>query len=207
MIMNYDDGAFDGVYKVATLMPTGVSVPLTENESAKITYDRKTGLMKADYTLTDTMRQLNKTKSTAYAVTVDGYDDIIGMYMDPASTGLFSVAPNSDNILPIGSYGKTKYAATLSSALRDIPKAGLSYPVSVAATGDWSVVIPPNVDWLSVIITNDITPVTPPTNVTPLSGNGNATVTISVAANSTGGVRQATITIGGVPHKITQARY
>jgi hypothetical protein len=206
MVMRYDEGAFDGHHKVATWMPTLVSVPLTENESANATYDRKTGLMKAVYTLTDSVRELNKTPSTAYAVTVDGFDDMIGMYMDTSSTGFFSVAPNDENLPQVGEYrknGTNKGTVTLSSASKEnIPKSGDSYTVSVAGTGDWKVVIPPNANWLTVKVTNNNDTVSP-----ALTGNGSAIVTITVAANSTTKVREATITIGGARHKIRQAKY
>jgi hypothetical protein len=181
---------------------------LTENESATVTYDRKTGLMKALYTLTDSSRGLNKTPSTAYAVTVDGFDDMIGMYMDTSSTGFFSVAPNDEKLPQVGEYpppgkgSKGTVTPTLSSPSKDIPKSGDSYGVSVAATGDWKVVIPANVNWITVKITNNNGTVSP-----TLTGNGSAIVSITVAANSTTKVREATITIGGAPHKIRQAKY
>jgi hypothetical protein len=206
MVMRWNDGAFDGLHKVATWLPTSVAVPLTENESASVTYDRKTGLMKALYTLTDATRKLNKTPSTAYAVTVDGFDDMIGMYMDTSSTGFFSVAPNDENLPQVGEYrknGTNKGTVTLSSASKEnIPKSGDSYTVSVAGTGDWKVVIPPNANWLTVKVTNNNDTVSP-----ALSGNGSAVVTITAAANSTTKVREATITIGGASHKIRQAKY
>jgi hypothetical protein len=208
MVMRWKDGAFNGHHKVATWLPTSVPVPLTENESATVTYDRKTGLMKALYTLTDSSRELNKTPSTAYAVTVDGFDDMIGMYMDTSSKGFFSVAPNDEKLPQVGEYpppGKSPKGTvtpTLSPPSKDIPKSGESYTVSVAGTGDWKVVIPPNANWLTVKVTNNNGTVSP-----ALSGNGSAIVTITVAANSTTKVREATITIGGAPHKIRQAKY
>jgi phenolic acid decarboxylase len=208
MVMRWNDGAFDGLHKVATWLPTSVAVPLTENESASVTYDRKTGLMKAVYTLTDSSLGLNKTPSTAYAVTVDGFDDMIGMYMDSTSSGLFSVAPNSENLPPVGTYNKPKSSSTngvtLNSAGKDVPQsgAGLTYTVSVVATGDWKVVIPSSVNWLSVSIANKNGTTSP-----ALSGNGDATVTIIAATNQTQKVREAIITIGGVSHKVRQARY
>jgi hypothetical protein len=208
MVMRWNDGAFDGHHKVATWLPTSVAVPLTENESASVTYDRKTGLMKAVYTLTDSSLGLNKTPSTAYAVTVDGFDDMIGMYMDSTSSGLFSVAPNSENLPPVGTYNKPKSSSTngvtLNSAGKDVPQsgAGLTYTVSVVATGDWKVVIPSSVNWLSVSIANKNGTTSP-----ALSGNGDATVTIIAATNQTQKVREAIITIGGVSHKVRQARY
>jgi hypothetical protein len=181
---------------------------LTENESATVTYDRKTGLMKALYTLTDSSRELNKTPSTAYAVTVDGFDDMIGMYMDTSSKGFFSVAPNDEKLPQVGEYpppGKSPKGTvtpTLSPPSKDIPKSGESYTVSVAGTGDWKVVIPANVNWITVKITNNNGTVSP-----ALTGNGSAIVSITVAANSTTKVREATITIGGARHKIRQAKY
>jgi hypothetical protein len=205
MVMRWNDGAFDGLHKVATWLPTSVPVPLTDMETATVTYDRKTGLMKAVYTLTDASRGLNKTPSTAYAVTVDGFDDMIGMYMDTSSTGFFSVAPNDENLSQVGEYGKggtNKGAVSLNSPSKDIPKSGDSYAVSVAATGDWKVVIPANVNWITVKIANNNGTISP-----ALSGNGSAVVTITAAANSTTKVREATITIGGASHKIRQAKY
>jgi hypothetical protein len=208
MVMRWKDGAFNGHHKVATWLPTSVPVPLTENESATVTYDRKTGLMKALYTLTDSSRELNKTPSTAYAVTVDGFDDMIGMYMDTSSKGFFSVAPNDEKLPQVGEYpppGKSPKGTvtpTLSPPSKDIPKSGESYTVSVAGTGDWKVVIPPNANWLTVKVTNNNGTVSP-----ALTGNGSAIVTITVAANSTTKVREATITIGGARHKIRQAKY
>jgi hypothetical protein len=202
MVKSYTGGSFDGVYKVATWMPTAVSVPVTENERAKVTYDHKTGLMTSVYTLTDVKRVLNQTSATAYAVTVDGLSDMIGSYIDATSTGLFLVEPNQDGLLPVGSYGKISNGVTLNSAGKDVPKAGLSYPVAVAGTGDWKVVIPPDANWLSVTIINKNGVVS-----LPLTGNGNADVMITAGSNPTSGIRSATITIGGVKHTIRQARY
>ena len=125
--------------------------------------------------------------------------------MDTSSTGFFSVAPNDENLPQVVEYGKNgtnKGTVTLNSQGRDIPKSGDSYQVSAAASGDWKVVIPANVNLITVNIANNNDTVSP-----ALSGNGSAIVRITVAPNSTGGDRQATITIGGASHKIRQARY
>jgi hypothetical protein len=73
-------------------------------------------------------------------------------------------------------------------------KAAVSYQVNVVAVGDWSVSIPTNASsWVTA---------------TPLSGNGNGTVTITLAQNGTTVKthknRSTTITIAGRSHKIKQ---
>jgi hypothetical protein len=68
-----------------------------------------------------------------------------------------------------------------------VSHSGGSYAIGVSATTSWSVDNKP--DWVSV---------------SPLSGSGNATLTVEVEANSRSISRQGIINIAGIEHVITQ---
>lgn len=78
-------------------------------------------------------------------------------------------------------------ADTLTPTTKILGPAALRYEIFVNATGAWTASA--NVPWVSV---------------TPSSGGGQWNVTVSVQTNATGVSRQATLTIAGISHTLTQ---
>ena len=81
----------------------------------------------------------------------------------------------------------------------------VTYAVTVKATGPWVVSIPKDASWVTATLANTSgAPATP----TLVDGNGNGTVTITLARNGTTAKthknRSTTITIAGRSHTIKQ---
>ncbi len=79
-------------------------------------------------------------------------------------------------------------ATSLDPTSKSITSAAQTYPIEVTSTTSWSV--SESLDWVSV---------------SPTSGNGNDTLTVTVLENPATVSRQGTLTIGGQAHQLTQA--
>ncbi len=80
---------------------------------------------------------------------------------------------------------------------RTVDKSGAIYEVQVQTPGDWEIVVPVGVTWLKAeIISGGATSTT--------QGNGNGVVRITVNANVTYRVREASVEIAGNEHEIKQ---
>jgi predicted cupin superfamily sugar epimerase len=75
--------------------------------------------------------------------------------------------------------------------------ANQTYTIDVRTQGAWQVVVPAGVTWATVAVVGADA-------ATPLAGNGNGTVTITVAPNQTTARRVLRINIAGVTHTLTQ---
>ena len=180
-IFSWSDGRFDGVNKVASWLPSKVTVPTTQNDRTTAKFDRKTGLLSLTHTRTDATRGLVNSKSNAYAVVVQGKDKLNGFYTGAGSSGGFSVQENSEGLLP--------ESTNISPLNKTVSADGVSYKVDVMTAGDWTVAIPSG-SWVTVNLT---------------SGNGNGTVRITVQPNITKVRRETSIKIAGYIHTITQS--
>jgi hypothetical protein len=180
-IFSWSDGRFDGVNKVASWLPSKVTVPTTQSDRTTAKFDRKTGLLSLTHTRTDATRGLVNSKSNAYAVVVQGKDKLNGFYTGAGSSGGFSVQENSEGLLP--------ESTNISPLNKTVSADGVSYKVDVMTAGDWTVAIPSG-SWVTVNVT---------------SGNGNGTVRITVQPNITKVRRETSIKIAGYIHTITQS--
>jgi hypothetical protein len=78
--------------------------------------------------------------------------------------------------------------ANINPETKSIASASISYPVTITTDGGWSAV--ESLSWVSV---------------SPLSGYGDGTVTITVLPNAAKTQRTGTVVIAGIAHSITQA--
>jgi hypothetical protein len=180
-IFSWSDGRFDGVNKVASWLPSKVTVPTTQSDRTTAKFDRKTGLLSLTHTRTDATRGLVNSKSNAFAVVVQGKDKLSGFYIGAGSSGGFSVQENSEGLLP-------EYT-NISPLNKTVSADGMSYNVDVTTAGDWTVAIPSG-SWVAANVT---------------SGKGNGTVQITVQPNATNARRETSIKIAGYTHTITQS--
>ena len=180
-VLSWSEGRFDGVNKVASWMPNKVTVPTTQNDRAKATFDRKTGLLKLTYTRTDPAKGLSNAQSNAFAVVVQGKDKLSGFYTGAGSSGGFSVQENSAGLQPD--------FTSISPLNKTVSAGGISYNVDVTSTGDWTVNTA-GATWVTASVA---------------SGTGSGTVRITVNANASNARREASIRIAGFTHTITQS--
>jgi hypothetical protein len=93
---------------------------------------------------------------------------------------------------------------SISQNSKEIRAASTTYKLSVNSTEDWQLVIPESVrSWISVQVSTADGNVFP--NGPIITASGDATVTISVARNTTNRRREAQIAIGNKVHKVIQA--
>jgi hypothetical protein len=180
-IFSFSEGRFDGVNKVGSWLPKSVTVPTTQYDKTTAKFDRATGLLMMTHTRTDAMRGLINTKSTAYAVVVQGKDKLSGFYTGGGSTGGFAIQENVEGLQPEFTY--------ISPLNKTVSADTITYTVDVTATGDWTVEVPEG-GWVTASV---------------ISGKGIGTVEITVQANATNARRETSIRIAGFTHTITQA--
>ena len=175
---------------VGTWTSSKLSLSSSPAQGGSATVDRASGLVTVSRIpgIGSEMRQ-------GKAVVLQISKSVKGFYSSPSSMGSLVLAPNASKIpaaVP-GVITPTSYSA---------PYTGVTYPVTVKATGPWAVSIPTAATWVTATLANTSgTPATP----TLMDGSGNGTVTITLAANTTSSIRTAVISIAGVDHAITQA--
>ena len=193
-VFSWVDGEFGGVQKVGTWATNGkMKIPATPTDRSTIKFDSKTGLMKIDYTRTDVARNLSNTASKGVAVVIQKNGSFKGFYNSGLSAGNLVVLPNSTGLAP--------EITSVSPTNKDVRAAATTYSVIVGTAAAWNVKIPAEIDWVTATVST-VAGGTGPSGSTP--GNGNGTVTISVAQNTIYTRREAKITIAGVTHTITQ---
>lgn len=210
-VLNWSDGILANAYQVVSWAPRGITPPKTGYDSMKATFTSSTGLMKVDYTRSDKDRNLNNAKTTAFAVVNQGASTVNGFYYGSGSLGSFNITPNISRMtVPVVTPFTTTTpvfvqgsVSSISSNYKEVNKASEVYTIRVTGTNNWNIVIPSSSSWISTKITNDDgTVYTPSPN---LVGSGNATVTITIAANATNKRREGSISIGGNTHRVLQA--
>jgi hypothetical protein len=82
-----------------------------------------------------------------------------------------------------------------------VPAAAITYSVSVSTKGIWGVEIPADLTWVTATVSSDAGTTGPSTTT---QGDGNGTVTITVAQNGTNTRREGEIKIAGLTHTLTQ---
>jgi hypothetical protein len=194
VVFRWKSGNFGGVSKVGTWTTDGrMVVPATQNDSFASTFDPRTGLLSVNYTRTDAARGLNDSLSKGHAVILQKRNTFKGYYSSDRSAGEFLVLPNSNGLDPD--------VTSVSPLSKFVPAAAITYTVAVNTKGTWSVQIPADLTWVTATVSS-ANGVTGPSTTT--QGDGNGTVTITVAQNGTNTRREGLITIAGLTHELTQ---
>lgn len=199
LVFNWLGGNFEGVQKVGTWATNGkMTVPATQIDKVSPSFTSSSGLLSFSYTRTDATRSLVKAVAKGYAVVVQKSKTFKGYYTSGLSAADFVVEPNTAGINP--------EITSVSPLNKSVNSEAISYTVTVGTAGEWSVVIPSSVTWLTATVTSasgvDGAIVTGPSNKT--LGKGNGTVVITVALNKTYSRREGEITIAGLKHTIKQ---
>ncbi len=201
-LFKMEGGDFGGISKVATWNVTNnIVIPASPTDSGSVKFDSKTGLVTFSYTRTDAERQLLNSVASGFAVTHQKTATIPGYYTSAFSNGELNVTPNDGTIPEL---------TLISPMRRTVDKSGEIYEVQVQTPGDWEIVVPDGVTWLKAeIISGGATSTTPGTDTgttttSTTQGNGNGVVRITVNANVTYRVREASVEIAGNEHEIKQ---
>jgi hypothetical protein len=213
-VLNWSDGILANAYQVVSWSPRGIAPPKTGYDSMKATFTSSTGLMKVDYTRSDKDRNLNNAKTTGYAVVHQGAGTVNGFYFGSGNLGSFNITPNGSLLtVPVVTPYTTTTSTTpvfvqgavssISSNYKEVSKASEVYTIRVTGTNNWNIVMSSSSSWITTKITNDDGTVYSPSP--NLVGSGNATVTITIAANATNKRREGSISIGGKTHRVLQA--
>lgn len=193
-VFRWKSGNFGGVSKVGTWTSDGrMVVPATQNDRFASTFDPRTGLLSVTYTLTDTAKGLTDAVSKGHAVILQKRDSFNGYYVSDRSAGEFLVLPNTKGLRPD--------VTSVSPLNKFVPAAAITYSVSVSTKGTWGVEIPADLTWVTATVSSDAGTTGPSTTT---QGDGNGTVTITVAQNGTNTRREGQIKIAGLTHTLTQ---
>lgn len=213
-VFNWTEGILNNAYQVASWSPRGISGPKTSYDSTTATFVASTGLVKVAYARSDRDRNLNNTKTTAYAVVNQGASTVNGLYFGSGSQGGFNIMPNTSLLTtpvitpptpptPDPNVFVQGAVSSISSTSKELSASSAQYTIRVSGANNWRITIPTSSNWISTSIANDNGTVY---SASPnLVGSGNATVTITVAANATNKRRVGSITIGNKTHTVTQA--
>lgn len=106
-------------------------------------------------------------------------------YATPGSTPVLGIELR---VLDVLGYHRAAALTSLSSATRSSPAAGETYSLTVTSTTSWTA--NSNLSWVTV---------------SPASGSGNGTISVTVARNTSTSSRTAIVTVDGQTHVITQA--
>ncbi len=194
-LFNLDGGDFTGVSKIGTWSVTNsIVIPASPGDTASATFNAATGLLTYTQTLSDATRGLVNAKATGFAIhqqlasVIRGSAVVRGHYISPFSNGSFFVTPND---------GEVPALTMISPVRQNALRAATVYDVQVRTAGAWQVQIPAAATWVTAIVVAADA-------ATPLAGNGNGTVRITLAENASPFTREVTVTIAGVPHRIKQ---
>jgi hypothetical protein len=188
--------------------PSEIIPSKTNYDQTVATFTSATGLMKVDYTRSDTDRNLYQVKSTAYAVVNQRKNTVNGFYSRLNwEGGSFSIAPNSQKLAvplvtpppaPIEIPGSV---TSISPASKSVGNGAATYDIKVTGVDNWKVSIDESPSWVSAEVVND----DKSQWADKLTGRDNATVKITVRANEAITARTATINIGDKVHTLTQS--
>jgi hypothetical protein len=193
-VYNWVDGDFEGVAKAGAWASSGtITVPCTQIDAMKTSFDNATGLVPVSYTRTDSSRALINSVAKGYAVALQSNQTLKGFYTS-AKSGAFNIQPNTGNVLP-DLMGITPMSKSASAAETD-------YTVQVFTSGIWTASVPSTATWVTISNPLDmryVTSLTPPNTVTTGIGlDGTVTLT-PVAADSDGDyltdITETTITL------------
>jgi hypothetical protein len=197
-LFNLEGGEFGGLSSIGTWsVANTIAIPASPAQRATATFASATGLLTYRYTGTDADRGLVNAPASAFAVHQQlasvgrGSAVVRGYYTSAFSNGGFSVTPNDGTIPDITMISPVK------QKLFNGAGATQTYTIEVRTQGAWQVVVPAGLSWANVAVVGADA-------ATPLAGNGNGTVTITVGANTSSEERVLRINIAGVTHTLTQ---
>ncbi|TAE91438.1 MAG: hypothetical protein EAZ81_06745 [Verrucomicrobia bacterium] len=195
---NLEGGDFGGLSSIGTWsVSNSIVIPPSPAQRATATFAAATGLLTYRYTGTDTDRGLVNAPASGFAVHQQlasvgrGSAVVRGYYTSAFSNGGLSVTPNDGTIPDMTVLSPVK------QKLFNGAGATQTYTIDVRTQGAWQVVVPAGLNWATVAVVGADA-------ATPLVGNGNGTVTITVGANETTAQRVLRINIAGVTHTLTQ---
>jgi hypothetical protein len=212
-VLNWLDGELDAAYQVASWSATNsLTLPATPTrnyDSMTSTITAATGLMKIVYTRSEEARKLYQAKSTGYAVVNQGMNTASGFYVgSPGSKwvgGTFTISPNTQGkkvpavIIPTTPTVVQGQVDSISPVDKTIINTAQTYSISVNGTDNWNVVIPADVNWITAKVVN-----VDGSSYGNVMGRHNATLQITVTANTTEDWREANILIGNQNHVLRQ---
>lgn len=197
-LFNLVDGEFGGFSMVGTWsVSNSIALPASPTQRATATFAPTTGLLTYRYTVSDAERGLVNAPASAFAIHQQlasvgrGSSVVRGFYTSAFSNGSFLVTPND------GTVPSMTMLSLVNHRLFNGSGANQTYTIDVRTQGAWQVVVPAGVTWATVAVVGADA-------ATPLAGNGNGTVTITVAPNQTTARRVLRINIAGVTHTLTQ---
>jgi hypothetical protein len=205
----WNKGDLDKAYQVVSWTVNGITPPNTDYDIMSATFDRATGLMKADYILSDELRKMYQVQSTAYAVVNQANQTVNGFYYGANLVGgAFSATPNDTTPkltppvinIPDEAIIVPGKVTAISPVFKSITALEESYEIAVTGIDNWSVSIPPAATWLSAEVISD-----DGSDFGELTGRHNGKVRMTVAENLGADIRKAIITIGDKKHEITQS--
>jgi hypothetical protein len=207
-VFNWTGGELDKAYQVNSWRPAEISPPKTNYDKTVATFTTATGLMKVDYTRSDKARNLYQAKSTAYAVVNQRKNTVNGFYSrNNWEGGTFIVNPNSLKLTvpsvtpPDAPIAVPGAVSSISPSTKSVGSGATTYDVVVTGVDKWNVSIPSSASWVKAEVVNQDGSVWGD----KLTGNGDATVKVTITANSSLNNRSTTINIGGKNHTVTQA--
>jgi len=210
IVAAFSAGSLAGEQVVSTLDTKGkISTVFNNLFSFKGKYDRKTGLTVANYAVTDASNSLYRTKASVRAVPLQKQNRFAGYYYVPNSGGQFTLVANDGNITP--------QITTVTPLHKSVSVSGTTYTVSIITPGAWTAELVTANNWVTLsggTASEDDEETDPEADpeageddevvAEPISGTGNAIITITVAPNTTGLRRGATLKIAGKKHTIEQ---
>jgi hypothetical protein len=195
---NLEGGDFGGLSSIGTWsVSNSIVIPPSPAQRATASFAAATGLLTYRYTGTDADRGLVNAPASGFAVHQQlasvgrGSAVVRGYYTSAFSNGGLSVTPNDGTIPDMTVLSPVK------QKLFNGAGATQTYTIDVRTQGAWQVVVPAGLNWATVAVVGADA-------ATPLVGNGNGTVTITVGANETTAQRVLRINIAGVTHTLTQ---
>ena len=195
---NLEGGDFNGLSSIGTWsVSNSIVIPPSPAQRATATFAAATGLLTYRYTGTDADRGLVNAPASGFAVHQQlasvgrGSAVVRGYYTSAFSNGGLSVTPNDGSIPDI------TVISPVNQKLFNGAGATQTYTIDVRTQGAWQVVVPAGLNWATVAVVGADA-------ATPLVGNGNGTVTITVGSNETTAQRVLRINIAGVTHTLTQ---
>ncbi len=198
VVFSWLTGNFGSLAKVGTWATNNlVKAPSTTTFKATTTFTPSTGLLYVSPTVTNTTLNLANAVAKGYAVTVQKANTCKGFYTSNLSAGEFVVLPNTSST--------AAEFTTVSPSRKSVSAATATYTVSVGTsspTDTWRVTIPAGLVWITASVSSAGSTTTG--SSTTVTGVGNGTVVITVAANATMIRREGIISIAGFNHKIEQ---
>ena len=193
-VLSFTNGQLLDTRLVGNWLPGGAfNAPNTSKYTLSGSSYNKNGEFAGSYAIKtglNTNLGLVNNKANFRGVILQKQERVTGFYLAPASSGQIVLLPNL--------LGEEPDYTVVGPASASINGNGQTYTVTVYTQGPWDVEIAPEAPWVTAIVRGaDV--------ATPLAGDGDNLVSITVARNETDFSRTTTVYIAGQAHTITQA--